>query len=60
MYTSDWNENIAKILSLKENVELIKLQVSTGRSRRDLAEQFGVGKTRVRVSLKQGIQLVAS
>jgi len=39
-----YNENMAKrertILFLKEKVELIKLQMSAGRSQRDLAEPF--------------------
>ena len=47
--TCAYNENMAKrerkILSLKEKVELIKLQKSAGRSQRDLAEQFGNGKS---------------
>jgi len=62
--TCAYNENMAKrerkILSLKEKVELIKLQKSAGRSQRDLAEQFGIGKTRVQVILKRKAEFLDS
>ena len=41
-----------KILSMKERVDLIKLQQSTRLRQRDLIEQFCIGKTQVQVILK--------
>ena len=49
-----------KILSLKQKVEFIKQKESAGRSQRELANQFGIGKTQVQVILKRKSEFLDS